>query len=160
MVTFWRGIDFFGCGTLAFWALVVEKKILVIWVWSWEFFFDMRVWLWEIFAWEKVLSCVLGHGIFFAWASLSPNIQNIITEASFGTFFEALSSHEAYEYKDLQLLLALAERFWDTTCTFRFPGIKEVMLTPYDFSIIIGLRLGDKRILVNDSFSSSKLKKL
>ena len=58
-----------------------------------------------------------------AWAALSPNIKNIINEAGFGTFFEAL-------------------------------------LTPYDFSVITGLRLGGKRILVNDSFTSTELKKL
>ena len=40
------------------------------------------------------------------WASLSPSIKNIINEAGFGTFFEVLSNHETYEYKDLQLLLA------------------------------------------------------
>ena len=34
------------------------------------------------------------------------------------------------------------------------------MLTPYDFSVITGLRLGGKRILVNDSFTSTELKKL
>ncbi|XP_075649732.1 uncharacterized protein LOC142620216 [Castanea sativa] len=34
------------------------------------------------------------------------------------------------------------------------------MLTPYDFSIITGLRLGGERILVNDSFTSAGLRKL
>ncbi|KAL0014164.1 hypothetical protein SO802_001233 [Lithocarpus litseifolius] len=34
------------------------------------------------------------------------------------------------------------------------------MLTPYDFSVITGLRLGGKRLLINDSFTSTKLKKL
>ncbi|KAK9984535.1 hypothetical protein SO802_034060 [Lithocarpus litseifolius] len=34
------------------------------------------------------------------------------------------------------------------------------MLMPYDFFVITGLRLGGKRILVNDSFTSTKLKKL
>ena len=95
-----------------------------------------------------------------AWAALSPNIKNIINEAGFGTFFEALLNHEMHEYKDLQLLLALAERFWDTTCTFHFPGIREVMLTPYDFTVITGLRLGGDGILVNDSLTLAKLKKL
>ena len=95
-----------------------------------------------------------------AWASLSLSIKNIINEASFGTFFEALSNHETHEYKDLQLLLALAKRFWDTTSTFHFPGIGEVMWTPYDFSVISGLRLGGKRILVSDSLASTELKKL
>ena len=78
----------------------------------------------------------------------------------FGSFFEALSNHETHEYKDLQLLLALAKRFWDTTCTFHFPNIGEVMLTPYEFFVITGLRLGGKRILVNDSLTSTELKKL
>ena len=95
-----------------------------------------------------------------AWAPLSPSIKNIINEADFGTFFKTLLNHETHEYKDLQLLIALAKRFWDTTCTFHFPGIGEVMLTPYDFSVITGLRLGGKRILVNDSFASTELKKL
>ena len=90
-----------------------------------------------------------------AQVALSPSIK-----ASFGTFFKALLNHETHEYKDLQLLLALAECFWDTICTFHFPGIGVVMLTPYDFSVITGLRLGGKRILVNDSFTSTELKKL
>ena len=34
------------------------------------------------------------------------------------------------------------------------------MLTPYDFFVITGLRLDGKRILVNDSFTSTELKKL
>ena len=95
-----------------------------------------------------------------AWAALSPSIKNVINEAGFGTFFEALSNHETYEYKDIQLLLALAEHSQDTTCTFHFSNIGEVMLTPYDFFVVIALRLGGKRILVNDSLTSTELKKL
>ena len=91
---------------------------------------------------------------------MSPSIKNIINEASFGTLFEALLNQETHEYKDLQLLLALAERFLDTTHTFHFLGIGEVILTPYDFSVITGLRLGGERILVNDSLTSTELKKL
>ena len=34
------------------------------------------------------------------------------------------------------------------------------MLTPYDFSIITGLRLGGERIRVNDSLTSTELEKL
>ena len=95
-----------------------------------------------------------------AWAALSLSIKNVINEAGFGTFFETLSKHETHEYKDFQLLLTLAERFWDTICTFHFPNIGEVMLTPYDFSVNTGLRLGGKRILVNDFLTSTELKKL
>ena len=95
-----------------------------------------------------------------AQAALSPSIKKIINEAGFGTFFEALLNHETHEYKDLQLLLALVKCFWDTTCTFHFPGIREVMLTPYDFSVITSLKLGGKRILVNDFLTLTELKKL
>ena len=35
------------------------------------------------------------------WEALSPNIKNIINEATFGTFFEALLNQETHEYKDL-----------------------------------------------------------
>ena len=34
------------------------------------------------------------------------------------------------------------------------------MLTSYDFSVITGLRLGSKRILVNDSLTSTELNKI
>ena len=66
--------------------------------------------------------------------------------------------YDTKEYKDLQLLLALPNQFWDTTCTFHFSGIGEVMLTPYDFSAIIGLKLGGDRIEVNDSISSVEIR--
>ena len=46
-----------------------------------------------------------------AWAVLSLSIKSIINEVGFGTFFETLLNHQTHEYKDLQLLLALAERF-------------------------------------------------
>ena len=95
-----------------------------------------------------------------AWAALSPSIKNVINEVGFGTFFKVFSNHETHVYKDLQLLLALAERFWDTTCTFHFPNIGEVMLTPYVFFVNTSLRLGGKRILVIDSLTSTELNKL
>ena len=95
-----------------------------------------------------------------AWAALSPSIKNVINEAGFGTFFETLSNHETHEYKDIQLLLALEEHFWDATCTFHFPNIGEVMLAPCDFFVITALRLGGKRIFVNDSLTLTELKKL
>ena len=82
------------------------------------------------------------------WEILSPDIKRIIDEAGLQIFFQSLLNHDTLEYKDLQLLLALSVRFWDTTCTFHFPGIGEVMLTPYDFSAITNLRLGGERIKI------------
>ena len=35
------------------------------------------------------------------WEILSPNIGNIINDAGFETFLEALSNQESHEYKDL-----------------------------------------------------------
>jgi len=54
----------------------------------------------------------------------------------------------------------LSERFWDTTCTFHFPGIGEVMLMPYDFSVITGLRFSGERIKINDSLYSKEINSL
>jgi len=67
---------------------------------------------------------------------LSPDIRNVINEAGFKTFFQALLDHDTTKYKDLQLLVMLFELFWDTTFTFHFPSIAKVMLTSYDFSTI------------------------
>ena len=92
--------------------------------------------------------------------ALSPDIRNIINDAYFDTFFETLLNKETHEYKDLQLLLALSERLWDNTCTFHFPGIGEIMLTPYNFSVITGLKLVGERIHVNDSLTVNEIKKL
>ena len=94
------------------------------------------------------------------WEILSPDIRIIINDAGFQTLFEALLNQETHEYKDLQLLLTLSECFWDTVCTFHFLGIGEVMLTPYDFSVIIGLRLGGERIRINDFLTPKEIKSL
>ena len=94
------------------------------------------------------------------WEALSLDIKNVINEAGFQTFFQVLLDYDTNEYKYLQLLFALLKRFWDTTCTFHFLGIGEVMLTPNDFSAIIGLKLGGERIEVNDSISLVEIRGL
>ena len=76
---------------------------------------------------------------------LSPYIRKVINDVSFKSIFQALWNYDTTEYKDLQLIMALSNWFWDTTCTF-LSGIGEVMLTPYDFSVIIGLKLAGERI--------------
>ncbi|KAL7259938.1 hypothetical protein ACSBR1_005743 [Camellia fascicularis] len=37
---------------------------------------------------------------------------------------------------------ALVERWWDTTDLFHFSLTREMPLTPYDFSMLTGLRVG------------------
>ncbi|KAL4632930.1 hypothetical protein ACB092_04G085600 [Castanea dentata] len=54
----------------------------------------------------------------------------------------------------------LVKKVLDTAFTIHFPGIGEVMLTPYDFTVIIGLRLGGERIKINDSLTLKEIKKL
>ena len=45
------------------------------------------------------------------WEVLFANIKNVINEAGFQTFLQALLDHDTNEYKNLQLLLALLEQF-------------------------------------------------
>ncbi|KAL7168350.1 hypothetical protein ACSBR2_038734 [Camellia fascicularis] len=40
------------------------------------------------------------------------------------------------------LYMALVERWWDTTNSFHFFSTGEMTLTPYDFSMLTGLRVG------------------
>ncbi|KAI5338411.1 hypothetical protein L3X38_017682 [Prunus dulcis] len=47
---------------------------------------------------------------------------------------------------DRPLLVALAERWWDTTHTFHFDEVGEMTMTPTDFAAITGLRVGGKRL--------------
>ena len=115
---------------------------------------------WEIFVLQNLKSRGSLQMLKGIWEILSLDIKNIINKAGFQTFFQALLNQETNEYKDLQLLLSLLERFWDTTCTFNFPGISEVMLMPYDFFIITNLRLGGERIKINDSLTSKEIKSL
>ena len=115
---------------------------------------------WEIFVLQNLKSRGSLQMLKGIWEILFLDIKNIINKAGFQTFFQALLNQETNEYKDLQLLLSLLERFWDTTCTFNFPGISEVMLMPYDFFIITNLRLGGERIKINDSLTSKEIKSL
>ena len=43
---------------------------------------------------------------------------------------------------------------------FSFSKIGEVMLTPYDFSTITGLKMGGERIAINDSILSMEIRGL
>ncbi|KAL7229444.1 hypothetical protein ACSBR2_008036 [Camellia fascicularis] len=46
---------------------------------------------------------------------------------------------------------ALVERWWDTTDSFHFSLTGEMMLTPYDFSMLTGLRVGVASLISFDS---------
>ena len=89
---------------------------------------------------------------------LSLDIRKVINDASFKTFFQALWNYDTTKYKDLQLNMALSRQFWDSTYTFHFSGIGEVMLVPYDFLVITGLKLGGERIEGHDTISPAEVK--
>ncbi len=74
-------------------------------------------------------------------ATRQPEAQKIIINAGFGDFLNALW----VEQRDRQALLALTELWWDTTNTFHF-SFGEMTLTPTDFTVITGLRLGGRRL--------------
>ncbi|KAK9997566.1 hypothetical protein SO802_022252 [Lithocarpus litseifolius] len=93
-------------------------------------------------------SHVKKYGPSFEWNDEERLLQDPKTHAP----YSHMDIKETHEYKDLQLLLALSECFWDTTCTSHFSGIGEVLLTPYDFSVITDLRL--------DGETSNEIKKL
>ncbi|KAL7179334.1 hypothetical protein ACSBR1_042677 [Camellia fascicularis] len=65
-------------------------------------------------------------------------VCDLVDEASFGLFCTGLSRHMASQ----ALLRALVERWWDTTNSFHFSSIGEMIMTPYDFSMITGLGAG------------------
>ncbi|KAI5354592.1 hypothetical protein L3X38_007487 [Prunus dulcis] len=66
-----------------------------------------------------------------------------VQEAGFLPFLSILGHGKK---GDRPLLVALAERWWDTTHTFHFDEVGEMTMTPTDFSAITGLRVGGKRL--------------
>ncbi|XP_028120977.1 uncharacterized protein LOC114318317 [Camellia sinensis] len=65
-------------------------------------------------------------------------VRELVDEAGFGLFCTELSRHLASR----ALLRALMERCWDTTNSFNFTSTGEMTMTPYDFFMITGLRVG------------------
>ncbi|KAK9902442.1 hypothetical protein M0R45_001681 [Rubus argutus] len=92
---------------------------------------------------NKVKGCG-NHRLCAEWyMSLPASIKHRIKDAGFGEFVKILkTSNNA----DRQLLLALAERWWDTTHTFYFDAIGELTMTPTDFNAITGLPVKGRSI--------------
>ncbi|KAL7212879.1 hypothetical protein ACSBR2_015552 [Camellia fascicularis] len=59
----------------------------------------------------------------------------MVDDVGFGLFFSGLSWLQASR----PLLDALVERWWDTTHSFYFSSSGEMMMIPYDFSMITRL---------------------
>ncbi|KAF5933089.1 hypothetical protein HYC85_029260 [Camellia sinensis] len=65
-------------------------------------------------------------------------VRRIVDRAGFSTFCRGLSRLSTCR----PLLAALAERWWDTTDSFHFSAAGDMTMTPYDFSMLIGIGVG------------------
>ncbi|KAL7190450.1 hypothetical protein ACSBR2_022681 [Camellia fascicularis] len=69
---------------------------------------------------------------------LTAQVRTLVDAADFGPFCYGLIQMRA----ESVLHGALVERWWDTTDSFHFSSTGEMTLTPYDFSMLTGLRVG------------------
>ncbi|KAL7175262.1 hypothetical protein ACSBR2_028966 [Camellia fascicularis] len=69
---------------------------------------------------------------------LPAEVHALVDAVDFGPFCSGLIQIRAKS----QLYGALVKRWWDTTNSFQFSSIGELTLTPYDFSMLTGLRVG------------------
>ncbi|GMY09102.1 protein MAIN-LIKE 1-like isoform X6 [Fagus crenata] len=89
------------------------------------------------------------------WGKIHPPIGAKIRAAGLGFFLDAIS-HHLTEHKDLILMCAMSERFWDTTNTFHLPKIGEMTLTPKDFTMISGLSFGGHWLVMDHEIEGKK----
>ncbi|KAL7170398.1 hypothetical protein ACSBR2_035297 [Camellia fascicularis] len=83
-----------------------------------------------------------GYGSIFGprhwYERLLVEVRTLVDVAGFGPFCSGLIQMRA----ESLLYGALVERWWDTTDSFHFSLIGELTLTPYDFLMLIALRVG------------------
>ena len=70
------------------------------------------------------------------WGRLTPLTRSLVELVGFKQFVESQPTKTAKKI----FLYALAERWWDTTYTFRIAGV-EMTITPYDIYRLTGLRV-------------------
>ena len=79
-----------------------------------------------------------GYGSILAreWYTELPDaVRHIVDKAGFGPFCTGISRYSASR----TLMGALVERWWDTTNSFHFSATGDMTMTPFDFSMLIGL---------------------
>ena len=100
---------------------------------------------------------IKGHGSLahaYRWyVEVLPQIvRDMVDAAGFGGFVRLLEKST----NDLVHMYALAERWWDTTNTFHLP-FGEMTMTPYNFSMITGLRVGGQRLILSVAFKMNPI---
>ncbi|KAL7213423.1 hypothetical protein ACSBR2_016029 [Camellia fascicularis] len=80
-----------------------------------------------------------GNVVARGWYMELPDaVRHIVDQAGFGAFCRGLSRLTASR----PLLATLVERWWDTTDFFHFSATRDMTMTPYDFSMLIGIGVG------------------
>ncbi|XP_034229374.1 protein MAINTENANCE OF MERISTEMS-like [Prunus dulcis] len=74
---------------------------------------------------------------------LPPRVKEKVDSVGFSNFAILLGTKGR---RDKHLLMALAERWWDTTHTFHLDEVGELTMTPKDFSAITGLPVCGKSL--------------
>ena len=81
-----------------------------------------------------------------------PPVVERVDRAGFGGFMRLLEKST----NDLIHVYALAKRWWDSTNNFHLP-FGEMTMTPYNFSMITGLKVGENRLVMDIPLSVSQL---
>ncbi|KAI8550575.1 hypothetical protein RHMOL_Rhmol06G0117800 [Rhododendron molle] len=86
------------------------------------------------------------------YESLPQRVRDLVDAAGFGEFIRTLTRSRI----DHAVLVALAERWKDTTNTFHLPP-GEMTVTPIDFAVITGLRVGGEPIPFDSSIQNDQV---
>lgn len=92
------------------------------------------------------------------WQVLNPSVKEIVNQ----TVFKDFMTIQTHQNIDRQVVVALAERWWDSTNTFHLP-LGEVTLTPLDYYILTEFPFTTKRFPNNKNFwvqEKDKIKEL
>ena len=89
------------------------------------------------------------------WQELPHSVRDIINNTVFRDFITTLSTRKV----DKVGIIALAERWWDTTNTFHLP-LGEVTMTPYDFFMLTGLLFTRKAYIFYENYYSNNQTKV
>ncbi|GMP93976.1 hypothetical protein CsSME_00043599 [Camellia sinensis var. sinensis] len=84
---------------------------------------------------------VRGYGNIAArdwYVELPDAVRHIVDQAGFGAFCRGLSRLMTSR----PLFAALVERWWDTNDSFHLSAMGDMTMTPYDFSMLTGIRVG------------------
>ena len=144
-------------------VVILDMENFWLWFWSWKIFW---LWFWS-WLWGKKkfgYGCDVDSNYVLQNLKSWGNLQMLKGICDFGhDYGKNFVFPNFIESGNLWVQGSLA-----TSCfvrmvlgrTFHFPSIGEVMLTPYDFSVITGLRLGGERIKINESFTLKEIKSL